>query len=95
MLSNKKYALNEKGNTLNNVGNYTGAITYYDKSLAIDPKFEDALNLKGGALRGLGNYTGAIEYYDKTLVIDPNDTYYLGLKQEALFKSYFLAYPRI
>jgi tetratricopeptide (TPR) repeat protein len=27
-----------KGTALGNLGNYTGAIEYYDKTLAIDPK---------------------------------------------------------
>ena len=34
---NYKEALNNKGNALSSQGNYTQAITYYDKALAIDP----------------------------------------------------------
>jgi tetratricopeptide (TPR) repeat protein len=30
--------LDNKAAALNNLGNYTGAIEFYDKSLAIDPK---------------------------------------------------------
>ena len=55
------------------IGNYTGAIEYFDKVLAIDPNDVDALNSKGVALDSLGNYTEAIEYFDKVLAIDPND----------------------
>ena len=36
---------------LDNLGNYTGAIEYYDKAPATDPKDEAALNNKGVALR--------------------------------------------
>ena len=45
MLTNEKYALYDRGNILNKIGNYTGAITYFDKALAIDPTFKDALNV--------------------------------------------------
>ncbi|MGC1932213.1 MAG: tetratricopeptide repeat protein, partial [Candidatus Nitrosopolaris sp.] len=72
-LPNNKYALYNKGDALINLGNYTQAIQYLDKALAIDPKFEDALFDKGDALNYLGNYTQAIQYLDKALAIDPND----------------------
>ena len=36
--------LTDKGIALNNIGNYTGAITYYDKTLGIDPKNVDVLS---------------------------------------------------
>ena len=60
------------------------AILYYDKALAIDPKYVDALNNKGFALDNLGNHAGAILYYDKALEIQPNDTYALNDKGAAL-----------
>ena len=50
-------ALVDKGIALDSLGNYTGAIAYYDKVLAIDPKDVDALTSKGVALSKLGNYT--------------------------------------
>jgi len=62
----------DKGNALFNHGNYTGAIEYFDKALAIDPNFKEALNGKAGSLAELRNYTQAIRYYDKALAIDPN-----------------------
>ncbi|MGB8034605.1 MAG: tetratricopeptide repeat protein [Nitrososphaeraceae archaeon] len=50
-------ALVDKGLALDDLGNYTGAIAYYDKALAIDPKNVFALTFKGLALSILGNYT--------------------------------------
>ena len=58
-------ALNNKGLSLDNLGNYTGAIAYYDKVLAVDPNNVAALSNKGNALGSLGNYTEAIAYFDK------------------------------
>jgi tetratricopeptide (TPR) repeat protein len=68
-----QYALVNKGQALDDVGNYTGAILYYNKALAIDPKFEFALYDKGDALNSLGNYTQSIQFLDKALAIDPKD----------------------
>jgi tetratricopeptide (TPR) repeat protein len=39
---------------LDKLGNDAGAIEYYDKALAIDPKDETALYNKGNALDHLG-----------------------------------------
>lgn len=50
-------ALVHKGIALDILGNHTGAIAYYDKALAIDPKDVRALTFKGLALSELGNYT--------------------------------------
>ncbi|MGA9153144.1 MAG: tetratricopeptide repeat protein, partial [Candidatus Nitrosopolaris sp.] len=60
-----------KGLALSDLGNYTGAIVYYDKALAINPHDVNALTHKGIALDNLGNYSGAIVYYDKALAINP------------------------
>ena len=49
------------------LGNYTGAIEYYDKALAIDACSSNALTEKGLALYHLGNYTGAMSYHDKAV----------------------------
>ena len=53
---NYEEAFYDKGDTLNNLDNYTQALQYLDKALAIDPNDEAALNDKGWALVGLGNY---------------------------------------
>ncbi|MFY9868625.1 MAG: tetratricopeptide repeat protein [Candidatus Nitrosopolaris sp.] len=42
-------ALDGKGLSLYHLGNYTGAIKYYDKALAIDPKDIYALDTKCAA----------------------------------------------
>jgi tetratricopeptide (TPR) repeat protein len=43
-------ALVDEGAFLNDLGNHTGAIQYYDKALAVDPNNVAALNNKGNAL---------------------------------------------
>jgi tetratricopeptide (TPR) repeat protein len=73
-----------KGLALYYLGNYTGAIVYFDKALGIDPKLIAALGNTGLALDALGNYTGAILYYDKVLAIDPTDVHALTDKGAAL-----------
>jgi tetratricopeptide (TPR) repeat protein len=76
--------LSNIGIVLDNLGNHTGAIRYYDKALVIDPKYALALIDKGIALYRLGNHTEAIELYDKALAIQPNNTYALNNKGAAL-----------
>ena len=50
--------------SLTKLGDYTQAISYYDKALAIDPNNVYALSGKGVALDSLGNHTQDITYYD-------------------------------
>ena len=76
--------LYNKGLALDNLGNYTEGILYYDKALAINPNDKDALGNKGVDLDALGNHTGAIEYYDKALDIDPHNVIALNGKGAAL-----------
>jgi tetratricopeptide (TPR) repeat protein len=42
MLSSNKYAFYNKGDTLKSIGNYTQALQYLDKALAVDPNYEEA-----------------------------------------------------
>ena len=51
-------------------GEYSKAIEYYDKALAIDSKNVDAWINKGSAFDGLGKYDEAIRCVDKALEID-------------------------
>ena len=67
------YDLYNKGAVQDSSGNYTQAIQFYDKALAINPNYINALTNKGVALDELGNHTGAINYYDQALAINPND----------------------
>ena len=74
----------KKGNTLFYQGNYTQAMQYYDKALAIDPNIEEAPTGKGTALYGLGNYIQALQYFNKALAIDPNNKVALSGKGASL-----------
>ena len=60
-------ALDGKGRSLNELGNYSQAIIYLDKALEIDPKHIDALVFKSQALSNMGNYSGEKYYFDKVL----------------------------
>jgi tetratricopeptide (TPR) repeat protein len=75
-------ALTNKAASLDGLRNYTGAILYSDKALAVDPLDVDAFNSKGIALYGSGNYAGAITYYDKVMAIQPNN--YMALNNKGL-----------
>jgi tetratricopeptide (TPR) repeat protein len=74
-----------KGDALNKMGNFSGAIMAYDKALEIDPNYVNAWDGKGWSLNELGNYTQAIVYLDKALKIDPNHLDALVFKAQALY----------
>src|SRR2546425_6374597 len=62
------------GNTLFDQGNYTEAITFYDKALEINSTDINVLYNKALALDYLGRLDEAITYYEKVLAIKPDDT---------------------
>ena len=64
--------------------NYTGAIEYYDKALAIDANNTIILRNIGLSLANLERYSEAIEYYDRVLAIDPNHVIALNNKGNTL-----------
>ena len=75
-----------KGDALVKLGKYNESIQYFDKALAINPKFVRALNDKGVALFVLGKYNESIQYFDKALAINPNYPVSLLDKGSALNK---------
>jgi tetratricopeptide (TPR) repeat protein len=75
-----------KGMAYLNTGNYTEAITYFDKALAISPNYSLTLNNKGAALYGLGIYNESIAYFDKALSVNPRYTTALYNKAATLSK---------
>ncbi|HYL67329.1 MAG TPA: tetratricopeptide repeat protein [Nitrosopumilaceae archaeon] len=66
--------LYKQGNALFDQGKYQDAISYYNKTLGIDPANINALYNTALALDRLNNTNDAISYYDKVLAITPNDT---------------------
>jgi tetratricopeptide (TPR) repeat protein len=60
-------ALINKGNALYSLGQYSRAITSYDKALALNSTDPNALNNKANTLGKLGRYLEAIQYYKKAI----------------------------
>ena len=59
-------------NNLKEQGNYSGAISLYDKALFMEPNNIEIIANKGDTLNHMGNYSGAISLYDNALRIDNN-----------------------
>jgi len=51
--TNIKVALNNEGMALYKLGNYTGAIKFYDRAIEIDPGYVRAWSNKGDALKAM------------------------------------------
>jgi len=64
----------QSGAEIAQIGNYTNAIVYYDKALAIDPDDSNVLVNKGDALTNLDRYEEAKQCYDKVLSQNPNSS---------------------
>ena len=56
-------------------GDIEGAISEYDRGLALDPNSARALGLKGAALMFLGNYVDGREALSKSVRLSPRDSY--------------------
>jgi tetratricopeptide (TPR) repeat protein len=88
------YTYNNRGTAKSALGNNQGAISDYDRAIAIDPQYVKAYYNRGVAKSALGNKQGAISDYDRAIAIDPqlanaysnrgNAKSALGNKQEAI-----------
>ncbi|CAN5600373.1 hypothetical protein BH23THE1_BH23THE1_23010 [soil metagenome] len=76
-----------QGKYLNNIGNYTEALTYFDKVLSVDPNNTEALHGKGLTIDNFGNHTDAVEIYDEILTIDPDNMDTLASKGVVLYNT--------
>jgi tetratricopeptide (TPR) repeat protein len=70
-----------KGAALLNLGKYNESIAYFDKALAINPKYIVSLYNKGAALNKLEKYNESIAYFDKVLAIKPTNNHALAGKK--------------
>ena len=91
----RSYEWYEKGLTLYTTGHNEDAIPYFDKSLEIDPNYEDAWTRKAYALFKLDRFQEALPCFDKSLELTKKSDYYtwefkghtlagLGRDQEAI-----------
>ena len=55
------------------LGNYTGSVRYFDKTLSVTPNDAVVLNNLGLALFYLKNYAGSITSFNKALHINSTD----------------------
>ncbi|MEZ2304039.1 MAG: tetratricopeptide repeat protein, partial [Microcoleus sp.] len=62
----------KRGNEQYNLGNFEGAIIYYDKALEFKPDYHQAWYNRGLALYNLGRLEDAIAFYDKALEFKPD-----------------------
>lgn len=66
------YALNNRGNSYNEIEEYEKAIEDLDKAISLDPNNAHAYNNRGNSYLGLQQFDKAIENYDKAVELDPN-----------------------
>jgi Flp pilus assembly protein TadD len=78
--------LYQDGQNRADLQNYTGALSLYQKALAIDPNNVKVLADMGRVLYNLHNYTGAISAVDKALTIEPRHAYALESKGFLLYE---------
>lgn len=64
-------AYREEGYRLQSMGDISGALSYYQKAVQIDPHYAEAYNDLGVAYETLGNNEEALRMYKKSLDLDP------------------------
>lgn len=64
----------KNGNAQFQQGNYTAAITAYDKALALDTTYTAAYTNKGRALHAQGHYTQAQSAFGRVIALTPQST---------------------
>jgi len=62
-----------RGNDYLNSGNYSWAISDYNKAIELDPKFAEAYYNRGLAYDYLGDSSRAISDYNKAIELNPKD----------------------
>ena len=72
-----------------NAGDYSGAISDYNKAIKINPKDADAFNSRGNIKIDLKDYLGAISDFNKAIEINSNDAdaYYLRGTAKAMSRE--------
>jgi tetratricopeptide (TPR) repeat protein len=68
---NKPRPLYGYGNALADAGNASEALTYYNKAIAIQPRFYLAYENRGNTRITMGDYEGAVADYEEALKINP------------------------
>jgi tetratricopeptide (TPR) repeat protein len=63
--------LHNMANALKALGRVDDAITYYERTLALNPVCADAHNNLGSALSAQGKFDAAIAHYSRALALDP------------------------
>ncbi|MDJ0676759.1 MAG: tetratricopeptide repeat protein [Calothrix sp. MO_167.B42] len=74
----------EEGDRKFDAGDFAGALTSYDKAVAIKPDNHEAWYYRGIALYELGRYEEAIASCDKAIEIKPDDNYTWNFKGAVL-----------
>jgi tetratricopeptide (TPR) repeat protein len=65
-------ALNNRGNTLNELKRFDEALANYERALAVRPDYAEALNNLGVALHALKRFDEALERYERALAARPD-----------------------
>lgn len=71
VLSNKPQYYWNRGTAKLEKGNYTDAVTDFDRAIQLEPDYADACGQRGIAKTLLGQYAAALADYDKAIEISP------------------------
>ena len=83
----RSYEWYEKGLPLCMTDHNEDASPYFDKSLEIDPNYEDARTRKAYALFKLDRFQEALPCFDKSLELNPSDVMAETNKQQVLERN--------
>jgi tetratricopeptide (TPR) repeat protein len=75
------------GLCLGDLERYQEAVVYFDRAIAVDPRYEAAWAYKGDSLNALGRHPEAIQCFEKAIEINPDYAKPYYFKAYALVNS--------
>ena len=72
-----KYALNNKGYTLNLINKFGEAVSFFDRAIELDRDFAYSYNNRGLSKIKLGRLEEVLQDINRSFELDPNNSYWL------------------
>lgn len=81
-----KEKLKEEGRERHSIGDYKGAIKFYNRALELDPKFAAVYSFRAQSYRQLKNFAKEIADYGRAIACEPKNAWYYVYRGSAYYE---------